>query len=179
MFNDIVEKIPSYGVDAKLNLPYVLSEEGAPGLSEKQRVAIALSCSLVLPHPLLKKAAQEAAQGQLSEEEQKGALSAASLMSANNIFYRALHQSGAEELQQRRVRLRMNALRSHNMEQADFELCCVAVSAIHGCEGCLKAHIHGALKAGASWDAVHSTIRLASVLHAVYKTLNYATLEVE
>ena len=48
----------------------------------------------------------------------------------------------------------------------DFELFCLAVSAINGCEAWVKSHEHVVLEGGLSEDQVHDAVRIASVIHA-------------
>ena len=50
--------------------------------------------------------------------------------------------------------------------KADFELFCLAVSAINGCEACVKSHEHVVLEGGLSEDNVHDAVRIAAVIHA-------------
>ena len=49
--------------------------------------------------------------------------------------------------------------------KADFELFCVAVSAINGCEACVRSHEHVVLEGGLSEDNVHDAVRIAAVIH--------------
>jgi alkyl hydroperoxide reductase subunit D len=48
----------------------------------------------------------------------------------------------------------------------DFELMSFAVSAIGGCEDCLKAHAKVLRSGGLAAQGLHSAIRLASVVKA-------------
>ncbi len=51
--------------------------------------------------------------------------------------------------------------------KADFELFCMAVSAINGCEMCVRSHEEVVLGAGLSTDHVHDAVRIAATLHGV------------
>ena len=48
----------------------------------------------------------------------------------------------------------------------DFELVCLAVSAINGCEMCVQSHEKVVLEGGLTEDQVHDAVRIASVIHA-------------
>ena len=50
--------------------------------------------------------------------------------------------------------------------KADFELSQLAVSAIHGCEACVKAHEKTVTDHGLTEDQVNDAMRIASVFHA-------------
>jgi len=50
--------------------------------------------------------------------------------------------------------------------KADFELFCLAVSAINGCEACIRSHEAVVLQGGLSEEQVHDAIRIAAVVNA-------------
>jgi alkyl hydroperoxide reductase subunit D len=87
-------------------------------------------------------------------------------MSMNNVYYRFLHLTSNENYRTIPARLRMNAIRSHGIESADFELWCVAVSAINNCQACAASHERAVREKGVSENAVLAAIRIASVVHA-------------
>jgi alkyl hydroperoxide reductase subunit D len=51
--------------------------------------------------------------------------------------------------------------------KADFELFCLAVSAVNGCEMCVRSHEEVVLTAGLSTDQVHDAVRIAATMHGV------------
>jgi alkyl hydroperoxide reductase subunit D len=60
--------------------------------------------------------------------------------------------------------------------KADFELWCLAVSAITGCESCVASHEAVVREAGISREAVNDALRIAAVVHAAAVTLDAAEL---
>jgi lipoyl-dependent peroxiredoxin subunit D len=50
--------------------------------------------------------------------------------------------------------------------KVDFELFSLAVSAVNGCEACVRAHEQVVTAGGLSEDAVHDAVRIAAVVHA-------------
>jgi alkyl hydroperoxide reductase subunit D len=50
--------------------------------------------------------------------------------------------------------------------KVDFELFCLAVSSINGCEVCLKAHEKTVLDGGLTEDHVFDAVRIAATVHA-------------
>ncbi|MBV9576880.1 MAG: carboxymuconolactone decarboxylase family protein [Gammaproteobacteria bacterium] len=63
--------------------------------------------------------------------------------------------------------LRMNVIANPSIDKVDFELSCLAVSAINGCGMCMDAHTHELSKVAISQVAIQSAIRIASVVNAV------------
>ena len=60
--------------------------------------------------------------------------------------------------------------------KVDFELMSLAVSALNGCETCVKAHEKVVLEAGLTEDQVNDAVRVAAVVHAAAVALDLATL---
>jgi lipoyl-dependent peroxiredoxin subunit D len=50
--------------------------------------------------------------------------------------------------------------------KADFELFCLAVSAINNCETCIRSHEDAVVKGGLSEDQIHEAIRIAATINA-------------
>ena len=76
----------------------------------------------------------------ISEQAADAARTAAAIMSMNNVYYRFLHLTDNEKYKQIPARLRMQGIRTHGIDQADFELWCTAVSAIGNCKTCVASH---------------------------------------
>ena len=87
-------------------------------------------------------------------------------MAMNNVFYRFKHVIGKEDYERRPARLRMQRLAQVTSNKADFELFCLAVSAINDCQSCVAAHEAGVLKHGLTEDHVVDAIRIAATIHA-------------
>ena len=93
-------------------------------------------------------------------------------MGMNNVYYRFRHLIGREVYSEKPARLRMNRIAKPAASKLDFELFCLAVSAINGCESCLKAHEKVVLAGGLSEDQVHDAVRLAAVIHGAAVALD-------
>jgi len=85
----------------------------------------------------------------------------------NNIYYRFLHMVSDEKYKTIPARLRMNVIRTHGVEHADFELWCLAVSAINNCQACVGSHEAVVKEKGLSQEQVVAAVRIAAVIHAV------------
>ena len=107
----------------------------------------------------------------LTPEAMSAAKGAAAVMAQNNVYFRALTLLKNPDYRALRSRLRMSLTFKPGVPKDDFDLWCVAVSAIHGCPDCLDAH-EGALRSrGVSAEAVQTALRIAAVTHAVSRVL--------
>ena len=93
------------------------------------------------------------------------AKAAAALMGMNNVYYRFRHLVGREEYAQKPARLRMQRIAQVATNKADFELFCLAVSAINGCETCIRSHEQVVREGGLNEDQVNDAIRIAATFH--------------
>ena len=91
---------------------------------------------------------------------------AAVIMAMNNVVYRSRHMLGAA-YEARPIHLRMQRIGAVKTNKVDFELMCLAASAIGGCEVCLRAHEKVVREGGLSEDAVFDAVRLAAVVRGV------------
>lgn len=92
-------------------------------------------------------------------------------MAMNNVYYRFRHMVSKPSYQMKSPRLRMNRLVQVLGSKADFELISLAVSAIGGCEACVKAHEQAVLEGGLSEDQVHDAVRVAATVNAAATAL--------
>ncbi|MCO1578312.1 carboxymuconolactone decarboxylase family protein [Crossiella sp. SN42] len=155
--------MPDYAADIRANLESVL---GDSVLSEQRLwgavVAVAVTSGRVAALGELVGRAERV----LSAEAFDAARSAGAVMAMNNVFYRAKHQLADEEYRRLPARLRMRVVARPGVDKADFELWCVAVSAVNGCRVCLELHERKAREAGAEVAGVHEVLRVAAVVHA-------------
>jgi alkyl hydroperoxide reductase subunit D len=66
----------------------------------------------------------------------------------------------------------MNRIMQPVTTKVDFELYSLAVSAIHGCEMCVRAHEKAVVDGGITEDQVNDTIRIAATFHAASTALH-------
>lgn len=170
--NQLREKLPDYAKDIRLNLGTVLTVEGAPDLNANQIFGVALSTAYATKNRDVIDALLNEAKERLSEAEITATKSAATIMGMNNIYYRFLHLSGDPDFKQLPAKLRMNVIGNPGIPKTDFELYCLAVSAVNGCGMCIEAHTHEVVKGGISKLGVQSAVRIASVVHAAAAALS-------
>jgi len=165
------ESLQDYAKDIRLNLSTVLSEEGSPGLTLGQLAGIALACSYFTKHATVVEAVREEFQSALSSAYLEAAKSAATIMAMNNIYYRFTHLSDDKEISKMPARLRMNVIGKPGIEKKDFELMCLAVSALAGCGACINSHAKVVKEAGVSNEGIQSAVRIAAVINAAAQAL--------
>jgi alkyl hydroperoxide reductase subunit D len=168
----IEDRLPEAAKDLKLNLQNVLAQ-GV--LSPDQRFGVAIACAIAARSQELRAALEAAAREQsVSDAVLDDALAAASLMGMNNVYYRFRHMIEKPEYATKPARLRMNRLVRPATNRTDFELFCLAVSAVNGCETCVRAHEKTVLEGGLSEDHVHDAIRTAATVNGVAVALDAA-----
>lgn len=165
---NLIASIPEAAKDLKLNLQSVLSDGS---LSEKQRFGVALACGYAARNEALKEALLADAATLLDEAWIDDAKAAVALMSMNNVYYRFRHMIGKPSYSAMPAKLRMNRLVNPKTSKLDFELMCLAVSAINGCEMCVRSHEHSLLELGASENQVHDAVRTAAAVFAAAVSL--------
>ena len=169
----IKDQLPDYARDLKLNLGSVLTPQGAPGLSEKQIAAIALSTAIAARNTQFTQAIETWAKPQLDDAHLNAARAAAAIMGMNNIYYRFLHLVEDAEYQALPARLRMNVIGNPGIDKLDFELLALAVSAVNGCGLCITSHERKLRDGGVTREQIQSAVRIASVIHAVAGVTEY------
>lgn len=155
--------LPESAKDTRLNLQSVL-ETGS--LSPAQKWGIALASALAARNPRLTAVVRAEAQGQVDASVLDDAEAAATLMAMNNVYYRFRHMVGKPAYSQKPARLRMNRIAQPRTNKADFELICLAVSALNGCEMCVRSHEAAVLEGGLGEEQVHDAVRIAAVVQA-------------
>lgn len=172
--------IPEPARDIRLNLQSVLS---GGSLSAAQRAGVAVASAVAARHPQLLLALEEEARATvdpaLCPAVLDDARTAAVLMAMNNVYYRFRHMVGKEVYAGKPARLRMNKLAAPAASRTDLELYCLAVSAIHGCEACVRSHEQVVLEGGLTEEHVHDAVRIAAVVHAAAVALSMAEAEAE
>jgi alkyl hydroperoxide reductase subunit D len=167
----IKNKLGSELKDIKLNLGSVLTEEGALNLNKNQIYLIGLACAYATKNNELISAIITESAPFLSEEERRAAKAASTIMAMNNVYYRFIHLVSDKTFASMPAKLRMNVISNPGIHKADFELACLAVSALNGCGMCMEAHVRELLKTEMSRESIQSAVRIAAVLNATAMAL--------
>lgn len=166
IIDELKNQLPDYAKDIKLNLGNVLTDTGSPGLTQSQIISIALASAYAAKNKDVIDIILQQANQQLTTEEITSIKAAVAIMAMNNIYYRFLHLVEDPSFSKLPANLRMNIIANPGSDKTNFELNCLAVSAINGCGKCMSAHTMQLEKAGISKQGIQSTIRIASVINA-------------
>lgn len=160
-----------YEVDLKINARRILANE-AGILSEKQTYGLVLAC-------LASKGESQAAKTVFDETVEKfgevfahGVLGAATLMSMTNIYYSA--KMNLKSLAVANPNLKMSFMAKHGIDETDFELFTLAVSAINHCKPCMVGHEKALVdKHDVAPEIVNEAVRVAAVINMLTSRTNF------
>lgn len=165
--DQIKEALPDYAKDTKLNLDSVINRSTLD-------VTVANGCALA--------AAMATGNGKLvtfiqssmeDAKERDAALTAASLMGMNNVWYPYVEMVDDPNLAGLPAQLRMNAIASHGgTSKLNFEAYSLASSIVGKCHFCVKAHYDTLKKEGMTVEQLRDIGRVAAVITSVAKVLN-------
>ena len=168
--DQLKERLPDHQRDLRLNLAVI---GGAGELPPRLAWGTALAVAFATRHPEVIGAIGAEGAPHLDEASSKAARTAASLMAMNNVYYRATHfLRDHGDYQKMPARLRMQAIGNPGVDKLDFELWCLAVSAVHGCEACVASHERVLREKGATPGMIQDALRIAAVVHALAVTLD-------
>jgi alkyl hydroperoxide reductase subunit D len=157
--------MPDYAKDTKLNIDAVL-------LRSTLDPDIAMGCAVA--------ALAATGNGKLLSlilsdlpADADAAMSAASIMAQNNVWYPYVEMAEDEALKGLPAQLRMNAIMNHGGTTKDrFEAYSLAASIVGKCHFCVKAHYDTLKREGYTVEQLRDIGRIASVMNSVAKVLN-------
>jgi alkyl hydroperoxide reductase subunit D len=167
------DALPESAKDTRLNLQSVLT---ASSLTPAQLWGTAVAASIATRNAEVAHAIVTDAREVVEPNIIEDAKAAASLMAMNNVYYRFRHMVGREVYNTKPARLRMNWMAKPLGSKVDFELYCLAVSAINGCETCIRSHEQVVIEGGLSEEQVHDAVRIAATIQAAAVSLEMADL---
>jgi lipoyl-dependent peroxiredoxin subunit D len=167
---DLLEEGKSrYLADLKINFKNSFESEF---LSKKEinllGVALAVNASNGILRDFFKRKAES--EGAKAEEIAE-AVACTSLLSANNVFYRFRHFLNKEKYNEIPARIKMNIMARPVNGKEFFELISLAVSAVNGCEMCVKSHEASLIELGSKEERIFEAVRLASVITSLTKVI--------
>lgn len=160
--------MPDYAKDLKLNIGSLANETI---LNDQQKYGCMLACAYAVGQPDVVKAVSAEIADTLTDEARQAARAAAAVMGMNNVYYRAIHLISNETYRTMPAKLRMNVIGKPGIDKGDFELFCMAVSAVNGCGMCLDSHEAELRKAGFTSEQIQASIRLGAVVNGVSRVL--------
>ncbi|SAI35332.1 antioxidant protein [Bordetella ansorpii] len=161
----IKEQLPDWAKDIRLNLDSVIARST---LAPEDALGAALAAAFAARSPFL----VDAFKGALSETDANAALTAATLMGMNNVWYPYVEMSGDAQLKTLPAQLRMNAYATHGgVDKKRFELFALVASIIGKCHFCIQSHFENLRKDGFSSEQLRDAGRIAAVINAAAQAL--------
>ena len=163
----LIEAEAKYLKDARMNLSaFNRSKE----INKKELALLGLAIANTNNNPLVQAAFTKRAKAEgATAIEIADALSASSLMGANNILYRFRHFMSSESYDRMPAGIRMQVMMNPNVGKEFFELLSLAISAVNGCEMCVRAHESSLVKMGTSEARIFESIKIAAVVTSICK----------
>ncbi|VTZ27131.1 Alkyl hydroperoxide reductase AhpD (fragment) [Methylocella tundrae] len=99
-------------------------------------------------------------------------------MAMNNVYYRFVHLASNASYRTLPAKLRMSVIGAPGVPKTDFELWCLAVSAINGCGACIDSHEKVLIEAGVTEEAIQTAVRFAAIVQSAAVAIEAARLPV-
>jgi alkyl hydroperoxide reductase subunit D len=161
------QSIPDYAKDVRLNLDAVIKRSSLP-VEEAEAVAVAAAFATGNSKFWTWLHAQIS-----DRKEADAALTAASLMAQNNVWYPYVEMAEDPQLEGLPAQLRMNAIAtSGGTTKERFESYSLAASIVGKCHFCVKAHYDGLKKMGYTVEQLRDIGRIAATINSVSKVLS-------
>ena len=164
--DQIKSALPEYAKDTKLNLDAVINRST---LNKDEAEACALAAAVATGNGKI----VSVILGNIENAvERDAAMTAASLMAMNNVWYPYVEMAEDANLTGLPAQLRMNAIASHGgTTKARFEAYSLAASIVGKCHFCVKAHYETLKKEGYSVEQLRDIGRIAAVMTSVCRVL--------
>lgn len=167
---DLLEEGKSrYLADLKLNFKNSFESDH---LSKKEIALLGVALAVNAANGVLKGFFTGCATAEgANEAEVAEAAGCASLLSANNVLYRFRHFVNKEKYHALPARIKMNIMARPVGGKEFFELISLAVSAVNGCEMCVKSHEQSLIELGSKEERIFEAVRLAAVTTSLTKVI--------
>jgi alkyl hydroperoxide reductase subunit D len=161
---EFAETLPDYAKDLRLNIGSLLNDQI---LGNQRKYGLLLACAHATGYRPVVAAVETEVEGKLSAEAANAARAAAAVMAMNNVYYRFVHLASNPVYGTLPAKLRMNVIANPGIDQADFELFSLAVSAMNGCGMCIDSHERVLIQHGVKPDTIQAAARIGAVIKAV------------
>ncbi len=163
----IKDRIPDYAKDIRLNLDAVL---GRSSLEPQHAAGAALAAAFAARSKPLIDAIRTG--DSLDATQAQAALTAATLMAMNNVWYPYIEMAADADLKTVRAELRMNAYATHGgVDRPSFELYALAASIVGKCEFCVQSHYKLLRESGFTTQQLRDVGRIAAVVNAAAQVI--------
>jgi len=164
--DQLKETMPDYAKDTRLNIDAVVKRSTLP---QDEAESVALAAAFATGNTKL----WTWMQSQIGDQkEAEAAITAASLMAMNNVWYPYVEMAEDASLSGLPAQLRMNAMATHGgTTRARFEAYSLAASIVGKCHFCVKAHYDTLKKEGHTVEQLRDIGRIAAVITAVARVM--------
>lgn len=161
----LAQALPPYARDLVHNLCCLAGEEA---LTVQQKWGAFLAAAHAAGERGLIEAVETAALAEgLTREAADAAKGAAAIMGMNTVYYRSLSLLANKDYKAMPSRLKMTLIANPGVDKVDFELWCLAVSAVQGCGACLDSHEKELRRHRVPAATIQAALRIAAVVDAV------------
>ena len=168
--NSMVAGETKYLRDLRINLKNVITSEF---ISVKEAYLLALSIAVnERNRSLISSFTALAMENGATDAEIAEIHACTSLLSVNNVFYRFRHFAGKESYNTMPARIKMTIMMNPVLGKEFFELVSLAVSAVNGCEMCVKSHEASLVSLGTKEERIFDAVRIASVVRGLSQVVN-------
>ena len=159
--------IPDYAKDTRLNIDAVIKRSK---LDPVEAQACALAAAFATGNTRLWTWIQS--EMAMDADEAEAAITAASLMAMNNVWYPYVEMANDPALSGLPAQLRMNAIATHGgTTLARFEVYSLAASIVGRCHFCVRAHYDTLKKEGYTVEQLRDIGRIAAVIASLAKIM--------
>ncbi len=159
-----------YIKDLKINVSNVLNN--TQYLNKKEALLLAYGVAVNEKFDLLKESFRSQAQeAGATENELAEIVSCASLMNANNIFYRFRHFMNKDFYTNTPAGIKMSIMMNPVLGKEFFELVSLVISSINGCEMCITSHEQSILQHGGSESRILEGVKLGAIIKSLITVL--------
>lgn len=170
---ELKRRVPDICKDVRLNLTSLASDET---FGPDTKYGLMLACAIATRNGEVAKAFDAEVSGGIAPAYRDAACAAAAIMAMNNVYYRFVHLTTNKTYATLPARLRMNLIGNPGVPKIDFELWCLAVSAINGCGMCMDAHEKTLTDAGVDTARIQAAVRYAAIIQSVAVAIEVAGL---
>lgn len=159
--------IPDYAKDIRLNMDSTIARSSLEGADA---VGVALAAAFAARSTEIVGIIKNS--GALPEDQMNAALTAASLMGMNNLWYPYVEMADNEDLKNQGAQLRMNAYATNGgVSKKHFEMYALSASIVGKCHFCVKSHFELLQKEGMSTTQLRDVGRIAAVINAASQVI--------
>lgn len=167
----LIRKLPEYAGDIKHNLDSVFIQDHH-SLSKLQLYGVSLSVAYLLKNEQLLNNVRAEAKMFLEEVDATACKVAAIIMAMNNIYYHFSKDIDNNSLGSKPSGLSMQSLTNFVENKTEFEMYCLAISILHGCNYCCNVHTAKLREKGISDEIISDIARIVAILKATRDTLD-------